>query len=84
MTEALKAKFPDKSLPGTEVCSKISDIFSQLATGSTVYGKAAAGIAELADKITPDQLTMLLCMVTMTAIQVVVPGKLIQESSSNH
>ena len=82
MMEALKAKFPDKSLPGAEICSKISDVFSQLATASTAYGKAVAGIAELADEITPDQLTMLLCAATMPAIQVVVPGKLIPSLTS--
>ena len=77
ITETLKAKFPDQSLPGTEVCNKISSVFSQLATASKMYGEAAAGIAELANLVIPDQLTMLLCAATMPAIQVVVPEKLI-------
>ena len=61
------------------MCSKIGDIFSQLATASKAYGEAAEGIAELADTITPDQLTMLLCAAT---IQVIVPGKLIPPLTS--
>ena len=48
-----------------------------MATAGKAYSEAAANIAELANLVTPEQLTMLLCAATMPAIQVVVPGKLI-------
>ena len=77
ITDALKKKFPKQSLPGKEVCNKISDVFINLAAASKLYGEVAAGLTELANLVTPDQLTMLLCAATMPSIQVVVPGKLI-------
>ena len=76
-TETLEKKFPKKSLPDTETCSKIGEVFLQLASASKAYSEAASGIAELANKIEPDQMTMLLCAATLPAIQVVIPGQLV-------
>ena len=76
-TETLKKKFPKKSLPDTETCSKIGKVFSKVASASKAYSEAASGIAELANEIEPDQMTMLLCAATLPAIQVVIPGQLV-------
>ena len=76
ITETLKKKFPEQSLPRKEVCSKISDVFANLAAASKSYGEAAAGLVELVNLVSPDQLMMLLCAAAMPAIQVVVPGSL--------
>ena len=42
-----------------------------------MYGKAAAGLVELANLVTPDQLMMLLFAAARQAIPIIVPGKLI-------
>ena len=76
-TETLKRKLPKKGLPDTETCSKISDIFLNLASASKAYSEDASGIAELANEIEPDQMTMLLCAATLPAIQIVIPGQLL-------
>ena len=76
-TKTLKKKFPKKSLPDTETCSKIGEVFLKLASTSKAYSEAASGIAELANEIAPDQMTMLLCAATLPAIQVVIPGELV-------
>ena len=76
-TETLKKRFPKKSLPDTETCSKIGEVFLKLASASKAYSEATSGIAELANKREPDQMTMLLCAATLPAIQVVIPGQLV-------
>ena len=76
-TETLKRKLPKKGLPDTETCSKIGDDFSNLAAASKAYSEAASGIAELANEIEPDQMTMLLCAATLPVIQIVIPGQLL-------
>ena len=76
-TETLKMKFPKKSLSDTETCSKIGEVFSKLASASKAYSEATSGIAELANEIEPDQMTMLLCAATLPAIQIVIAGQLL-------
>ena len=76
-TETLKRKLPKKDLPDIETCSKIGDIFLNLASASKAYSEAASGIAELVNEIEPDQMTMLLCAATLPTIQIVIPGQLL-------
>ena len=76
-TEILEKKFPKKSLPNIETCSKIGEVFLKLASASKAYSEAASGIAELANEIEPDQMTMLLCAATLPTTQVVIPGQLV-------
>ena len=76
-TETMKKKLHKRDLPDSETCSKIGDVFSKLASASKAYSEAASGIAELAGKIEPDQMTMLLCAATLPAIQIVIPGQLL-------
>ena len=76
-TKTMKKKLPKRDLPDSTTCSKIGDIFLKLASTSKAYSKAASAIAELAGKIEPDQMTMLLCAATLPAIQIVIPGQLL-------
>ena len=76
-TETLEKKFPKKSLPDIETCIKIGKVFLKLASASKAYSEAASEIAELANEIEPDQMTMLLCAATLPTIQVVIPGQLV-------
>ena len=76
-TETIKKKLPKRNLPDSETCSKIGDVFLNLASASKAYSEATSGIAELASKIEPDQMTMLLCAATLPAIQIVIPGQLL-------
>ena len=76
-TETLKKKLPKKNLPDTETCSKIGDVFLKLASTSKAYSEATFGIAELANEIEPDQMTMLLCAATLPTIQIVILGQLL-------
>ena len=76
-TETLKKRFPKKSLPDTETCSKIGKVFLKLASTSKAYSETAFGIAELANEIEPDQMTILLCAATLPTIQVVIRGQLV-------
>ena len=76
-TETLKKKLPKKNLPDTETCSKIGDVFLNLASASKAYSEATSGIAELANEIEPDQMTILLCAATLPTIQIVIPGQLL-------
>ena len=76
-TETIKKKLPKRDLPDSETCSKIGDIFLKLASASKAYSEAASGMAELAGKIEPDQMTMLLCAATLPTIQIVIPGQLL-------
>ena len=74
ITQALMSKFPDQSLPNTDTCTKIGEVFSQLNTAHKAYSKAAEGLAELSTLMTPEQFTLLLMATTLPAIQLIIPG----------
>ena len=76
-TKTMKKKLPKRDLPDSKTCSKIGNIFSRLTSASKAYSEAASGIAELAGKIEPDQMTMLLCAATLPTIQIFIPGLLL-------
>ena len=76
-TETMKKKLPKRDLLDSETCSKIGNVFSKLASASKAYSEATSGITELAGKIEPDQMTMLLCAATLPTIQIVIPGQLL-------
>ena len=82
ITKTLKERFPGQSLPNTEVCEKIGDVFRKLATANKVNSEAAEGLADLSTLVTPEQYTMLLTAVVTPVIQIVVPGQLMSPISS--
>ena len=76
-TDTMKRRLPKTNLPDATTCSKIADVFSNLAAASKAYSDTASVIAELAGEINPDQMTMLLSAATLPAIQIVIPGQLL-------
>ena len=74
ITNALKAKFPEQSLPSKEVCAQIDEGFVRLHDAHKEYATAAEGLAQLAIAVSPDQYTMILAASALLKIQLVVPG----------
>ena len=81
-TDTMQKRLPKINLPDAKTCRKIADVFLNLAATSKAYSEAASGIAELAGKINPDQMTMLLSAATLPAIQIVIPGQLLSPIST--
>ena len=73
ISTTLKDKFPSQNLPDSKVCEKIGEVFAKLSEANKAYAEAAEGLADLSTLVTPEVYTLLLT----TAIQIVVPGKLI-------
>ena len=74
ITEALKSKFPQQSLPSKEICAQIGEVFVHLHNAHKEYAAAAEGLAQLATSVSPDQYTMILNPAALPQIQLVVPG----------
>ena len=81
-TDTMQKRLPTSNLPNAATCSKIANVFSNLAEASRAYSQAASEIAELAGEITPEQMTMLLSAATLPAIQIVIPGQLLSPIST--
>ena len=81
-TDTMQKRLPTSNLPNAATCSKIANVFSNLAEASRAYSQATSGIAELAGEITPEQMTMLLSTATLPAIQIVIPGQLLSPIST--
>ena len=82
MTKALKDMFPAQSLPNSEVCAMIGEVFTKLGTANKAYAEAAKLLADLSTLVMPEQYTMLLTAMTTPAIQIVVPGQLVSPIST--
>ena len=77
ITEALKSKFLQKSLPSKEICAQIGEVFVHLHNVHKEYAAAAEGLAQLATSVSPDQYTMILNTAALPQIQLVVPGMML-------
>ena len=77
ITDALKTKFPEQSLPSKETCAQIGEVFVRLHNAHKEYAAAAEGLAQLATAVSPDQYTMILNAAALLKIQLVVPGTLL-------
>ena len=53
-TDTMQRRLPKENLPDAEPCSKIANVFLNLADASRAYSQVASGIAELAGEINPD------------------------------
>ena len=73
ITDALKSKFPEQSLPSKEICAQIGEVFMKLHNAHKEYAAAAEGLAQLATAVSPDQYTMILNTAALPKIQLVVP-----------
>ena len=77
ITEALKSKFLQQSLPSKEICAQIGEVFAHLHNVHKEYAAAAEGLAQLATSVSPDQYTMILNAAALLKIQLVVPGTML-------
>ena len=75
--KALTDKHPSESLPSTDICAQIADVFSKLAGAHKAYGEALDGLTELSMVLTPLHYTMMLTAAVMPMIQDVIPGNLV-------
>ena len=77
-------QIPEQKLPDKETCSLISTIFSDLAEAHKHYANAARGIANIADLISPEQLTLVLAAAVLPTLQLVLPPGQISPLSTPH
>ena len=74
---AMTSKLPEKALPDRKTCTKISNVFSGLAGAHKLQAKAAEGLAELAETVSPEQLTLILAAAITPALQLaLLPGSI--------
>ena len=69
----LISRIPEQKLPGKEACSLIGDIFSDLAEAHKFYARAAKGLADIADLVSPEQLTVILAAAVPPTLQLLMP-----------
>ena len=84
ITDALKSKFPEQSLPSKEICAQIGEVFVKLHNAHKEYATAAEGLAQLATAVSPDQYTMILNAAALPKIQLVVPGTMLCPLTACH
>ena len=70
---AITSKLPQKDLPDRETCQKISSIFSDIAATHRLQGNTTKGLAELAETVSPEQLTLILAAAVPQALQLTLP-----------
>ena len=70
---SLISRIPDQKLPGKEVCSLITDIFSDLAEAHKFYACTTKGLADIAGLVSPEQLTLILAAAVPPTLQLVLP-----------
>ena len=70
---SLVNRIPEQKLPDKEICSLISDIFSNLAEAHRYYANAAKGLADIAGLVSPEQLTLVLAAAVPPTLQLVLP-----------
>ena len=66
-------RIPEQKLPDKETCSLISDVFSNLAEAHRYYAAAAKGLADVANLVSPEQLTVVLAAAVPPTLQLVLP-----------
>ena len=70
----LANRIPEQKLPDKQTCSLISDVFSNLAEAHRYYAAAAAkGLADVANRVSPEQLTVVLAAAVPPTLQLVLP-----------
>ena len=73
----LKNRHPSESLPDTETCRKIREVFNKIHSAHRAYTEAAEGLAELSTEVTSQQYTTLLTAAAMPTIQIIILGELL-------
>ena len=73
---SLVNRIPEQKLPDKQTCSLISDVFSNLAEAHQHYAATAKSLAEVANFVSPEQLTIILAAAVPPTLQLVLlPGQ---------
>ena len=70
---ALTSRLPAQQLPSKEICEIIGGVFSDLAAAHAAQTRAAKGISDLADLVTPEQFTLILTATVPPTLHLVLP-----------
>ena len=70
---AMTGRLSQQKLPSSEVCSLISDIFSNLAKAHSAQAQVAKGLANLATTVMPEQMTLILAAAVPPTLQLSIP-----------
>ena len=69
----MTGRLPAQKLPSSEVCSLITDVFSDLAKAHSAQAQAVKGLAELVTTVTPEQMTLILATAVPPTLQLSLP-----------
>ena len=75
-------RIPGQKLPDKETCSLISTIFSDLVEAHKHFASVACGIADIANLISPEQLTLVLAAAVPPTLQLVLPPGVVSPLST--
>ena len=70
---SLISRIPGQKLPGKEVCSLITDIYSDFTEAHKFYAHATKGLTDIAGLISPEHLTLILAAAVPPTLQLVLP-----------
>ena len=70
---AMASKLPKQNLPSSEICSLISNVFSNLVKAHSAQAQAAKGLADLATAVMPEQMTLILAATVPLTVQLSLP-----------
>ena len=70
---SLVSRIPEQKPPNKQTCSLISDIFKNLAEAHQHYAAAAKNLAEVANLVSPEHLTIILAAAVQPNLQLVLP-----------
>ena len=73
ITGLMTTKYPDQNVPNAAMCEEIGYIFLKLSEANKAYGEAAAALAELSTKVSPEHYMLLLMAATAPTIQIIMP-----------
>ena len=69
----LVSRIPEQKPPNKQTCSLISDVFKDLAEAHQHYAAAAKNLAEVANLVSPEHLTIILAAAVQPNLQLVLP-----------
>ena len=70
---SLVSRIPEQKPPNKQTCSLISDVFKNLAEAHQHYAAAAKNLAEVANLVSPEHLTIILAAAIQPNLQLVLP-----------
>ena len=70
---SLISRIPEQNPPSKQTCSLISDVFKDLAEAHQHYAAAAKNLAEVANLVSPEHLTIILAAAVQPNLQLVLP-----------